>query len=78
MTPGYKTTEFWLSLIAVIAGFIAASGALPQGGLAAQIVGGVVSVLGLLGYTASRAQVKVADLQAPTDSGATTKPMPKV
>lgn len=65
MTPGYKTTEFWLSLIAIIAGFVASSGVLPQGGLAAQIVGGVVSVLGLLGYTSSRTQQKVADIKAP-------------
>lgn len=65
MTPGYKTTEFWLSLIVVILGSVAASGVLPQGGLAAQIVGGVMSVLGALGYTASRTQVKVADAAAP-------------
>lgn len=65
MTPGYKTTEFWLSLLVVILGAVAASGVLPQGGLAAQVVGGIMSVLGALGYTSSRTQQKVADIQAP-------------
>ena len=73
MTAGYKTTEFWLSMVAVIAGFVAASGALPQGGLAAQIVGGVVSVLGLLGYTSSRTQQKVAAITTPADEPVTPK-----
>jgi hypothetical protein len=61
MTPGYKTTEFWLSLMAVILGDVMASGVLPQGGLVTQIVGGVMSVLGSLGYTASRTQVKTTE-----------------
>jgi len=56
--PGFKTTEFWLSSLAMILGVVLASGAIPEGGIAGQIVGGVLSVLASLGYTASRTQVK--------------------
>jgi hypothetical protein len=56
--PGYKTTEFWLSSIAVLLGLVMASGAVGSGGLAAQIIGGCLSLLGTLGYTASRTNVK--------------------
>lgn len=56
--PGFKTTEFWLSTLALLLGLALASGAVPDGGLAAQIIGGVMSVLASLGYTASRTKVK--------------------
>ncbi len=55
---GYRTTEFWLSSLAMVLGVVLASGAIPEGGMAGQIVGGVLSVLASLGYTASRTQVK--------------------
>lgn len=56
--PGYQTTEFWLSGIATVLGVVMASGSLPEGGLAGQIIGGVLSVLAALGYTAARAKIK--------------------
>jgi hypothetical protein len=56
--PGYKTSEFWLNLIAVFAGLATAGGMLPAGGMAAQICGTVIAVLASLGYTNSRTQVK--------------------
>mgnify|MGYP006295731821 CR=1 FL=1 len=59
--PGYKTTEFWLSLLATLLGFLLASGvmdAVPQESWIARIVGGLVAVLASLGYSASRAKVK--------------------
>lgn len=56
--PGYRTSEFWLSTVAILLGIVLASGAVPEGGMVAQIVGGVLSVLSSLGYTASRTQVK--------------------
>jgi len=58
--PGIRTTEFWLSSVALLLGLVLASGAIPEGGLAAQIIGGVLSVLSSLGYTASRTKVKSA------------------
>ena len=57
--PGFKTTEFWLSAIAMILGVVMASGAVHDGGIVAQIAGGVLSVLSSLGYTAARTKVKV-------------------
>ncbi len=56
--PGFKTTEFWLSTIAMLLGVVMASGAVHTGGMVAQIVGGALSVLASLGYTASRTQIK--------------------
>ena len=59
-TKGYKSTEFWLSSVAAIAGLLLASGILIEGSQVAQIVGGVVSVLATLGYTKGRSDVKAA------------------
>ena len=59
--PGYKTTEFWLSLLATALGFVLASGALDAAGedsWIAKLVGGAVAALAALGYTAGRAKVK--------------------
>lgn len=59
--PGYKTTEFWLSLLATLLGFLLASGVMDSVGeesWVARLVGGLVAVLASLGYSASRAKVK--------------------
>jgi len=59
--PGYKTTEFWLSLAATLLGFLMASGlldAVPAESWINKLVGGIVTVLAALGYSASRAKVK--------------------
>ena len=61
MKPGYRTTEFWLSLLATLLGFLLASGAMDsvsEESWIARIVGGAVAVLASLGYSASRAKVK--------------------
>ena len=66
--PGYKTTEFWLSLLATLLGFVLASGAMDtvsSDSWVAKIVGGAVAALAALGYTAGRAKVKAA--AAPED-----------
>jgi hypothetical protein len=70
--PGYKTTEFWLSLVATLLGFLLASGAMdtvPQDSWIAKVIGGVVAVLATLGYSASRAKVKASSTE--TASGGT-------
>ena len=59
--PGYKTTEFWLSLLATLLGFLLASGVMdvvPEESWIAKLIGGLVAVLATLGYSASRAKVK--------------------
>ena len=71
--PGYKTTEFWLSLLATLLGFLLASGAMDQvaaDSWIARIVGGLVAVLASLGYTASRAKVKASTTEAGNDGSA--------
>lgn len=64
--PGFKTTEFWLSSIATLAGIVLASGAVAEGSKAAQIVGGIVAVLATLGYTGARAKTKAAEADKAT------------
>ena len=62
--PGYKTTEFWLSLLATLLGFLLASGVMDgvaEDSWIAKVVGGLVAVLATLGYSASRAKVKGSD-----------------
>jgi len=66
MTKGYKTSEFWMSLAAIILGAVMASGVLD--GLAPEhwavkVIGLVVSILGALGYTAARGFVKGAEMK---------------
>jgi len=56
--PGYKTTEFWLTLFAAIVGLLVTAGVLPTEGPVAQIVGFVGATLASLGYTWARGFVK--------------------
>jgi len=58
---GIATSEFWLSLIATLLGFLLASGLLDDVGedsWISKLIGGAVAVLASLGYSASRAKVK--------------------
>lgn len=56
--PGYKTTEFWMSVAACALGAFLASGALPEENFATQIAGVILSGLTALGYTVARFMVK--------------------
>ena len=56
--PGYKTTEFWLTLGATVVGLAIASGVVPETGMWPKIVALVVSVFAAMGYTVSRTNVK--------------------
>ena len=56
--PGYKTTEFWLTLGATFVGLAIASGIVPDTGMWPKIVALVVSVFAAMGYTVSRTNVK--------------------
>lgn len=55
-TPGYKTTEFWLSLLAVLIPFLGTI-FLPTSTIG-HVVALVAGTLAALGYTASRTTVK--------------------
>lgn len=63
MKPGFRTTEFWLTLAAMVVGSIYASGAV-ESDSALRILGLVSGVLGALGYTVSRGMVKQTTAQA--------------
>ena len=64
MKPGYKTTEFWLSLAAAIVGALLASGAFEDGSAVARLLGVVASALAAIGYAASRGFVKANETRA--------------
>jgi hypothetical protein len=55
---GYKTTEFWLSVGALVVGALFASGAFPAESGGDKILGLAATVLTTLGYTVSRTLVK--------------------
>jgi hypothetical protein len=65
MKPGFKTTEFWLSTIAIILGVLMTSGAITAGSPWDKGIGLVVAALASMGYSASRANVKTASLLPP-------------
>ena len=56
--PGYKTSEFWLTLGATLAGFVIASGAVPETGVWGKVAALVTAAFAALGYTVSRGLAK--------------------
>lgn len=69
---GYKTTEFWLTLVATLVGAAVASGAIPETSPWAQALGLVSSLLAAAGYTAARSFVKSTEVKAGTAKEAIT------
>ncbi len=70
MKPGYKTTEYWLSVVVVVLGLLASSGLFGPDHWAAKAIALVTSALAAMGYTASRAKVKQADSLGKPESAA--------
>lgn len=58
MKPGYKTSEFWLSLFACAIGAVQASGLVPAESVWNQMIGTAVVALVSLGYTGARLSMK--------------------
>ncbi len=56
--PGYKTSEFYLTLAAQIVGLMWASGLISEGTTFDKVLGFVAMALGLAGYTVSRGLAK--------------------
>lgn len=56
--PGYKTTEFWLSMAVTFLSALYASGLIGQGSTAAKVIALAITMLTSLGYTRSRARIK--------------------
>jgi hypothetical protein len=61
--PGYKTTEFYLSLLATLVGFLIASGAVSDAGAVGKIIAFAASILTALGYTVARTFAKRDSVQ---------------
>lgn len=66
--PGYKSTEFYMSMAAVVMGAIASSGILDGSDGMTKAVGLIMAALVALGYTGSRLTIKKLD--AANDKGA--------
>ena len=58
MKTGYKTTEFWLTLFAVILGAVLAAGLVPTEGPWLQVAGIAETALIAMGYTGARMNLK--------------------
>ena len=58
--PGWKTSEFWLSLAAKVLGALFSAGVLGDGSTAMRVAGVAAIVLSTLGYQVSRTIVKSA------------------
>lgn len=56
--PGYKTTEFWLTVLATVVGLVVASGGAPHAGPVAQALALIGSALATAGYSVSRGNAK--------------------
>lgn len=59
-TPGWKTSEFWLTLLATVAPLVLASGLLAPFPLWSKLVAIAISVLSAYGYTRQRSEYKLA------------------
>ncbi len=57
--PGFKTTEFWMTAIAVILGVVFTAG-LPEDSVVLKVAGMAASVLAIMGYQVSRGGAKKA------------------
>lgn len=58
LKAGYKTTEFWMSLMAVVSAVAVGVGLVPTEGPWAKAVGLLAGVLTAYGYTYARAKAK--------------------
>jgi len=58
---GYQTTEFWISLIAILCGVIMSSGLVEDSSTVGKGIGAAMALLATLGYQASRTSVKKAE-----------------
>lgn len=58
MKPGWKTSEFWLALAALLISEATATGLIPSEGTWQRVAATLAGVLAALGYGAQRARVK--------------------
>lgn len=65
MKPGYKTTEFYFTIVAQLVGFAYASGLFSSGGTVDKVLGLATMALSHFGYAVSRglAKAKAPELE---------------
>lgn len=66
--PGWLTTEFALSALASLLGWLVAAGVFADGSTMAAILGAAVAVMASLGYSAARAVTKSGEAKATADA----------
>lgn len=59
--PGYKSSEFWLTLFVHLLTAFVAAGILPETHVAVKVASFALSALAHLGYTSARAKLKAGD-----------------
>ena len=58
--PGFKTTEFWLTAVAVIGGLVMASGVVTELSPVGKIIALGLVTLKTMGYTSQRMEAKLS------------------
>jgi len=58
MKPGWRTSEFWLSTMAQLLGWLLAAGILVDGHWGLKAAGAIVAMLSAMGYTNGRSKLK--------------------
>ena len=71
MKPGWKTSEFWLTKLAMVLGaaMVIAPLFLPGDHWAIQVAGAILAALSSHGYSSSRGKVKAAEAFAKANTG---------
>jgi len=77
MKPGFKSTEFWLSAAAALVSLLMASGAFGDDSSFAKALGFASAALASLGYSASRAFTKSAEVKAAAEVEKARESSPK-
>ncbi len=75
--PGWRSSEFWLSVAAMLIGALLAADVFPVDSPVVKALGVVASILGALGYQVSRALVKASGNKAAALVEASRQPGPQ-
>lgn len=81
MKSGLKTTEFYQSLVYGIIGFVMLSGQVPIEDAdmiqeyIMQVIGGIISLVSLIGYVSGRVSIKKEMIRSDTEPTMPTKPV---
>ena len=65
MKPGWKTSEFYFALAAIVVGMLIASGAIAEASAWGKAIAFVAAALTAMGYGFQRSSVKKSDTTAP-------------